>query len=60
MPTYSVYVTYSIDDHITVEADNADEAMAIAESDPQYEVISNGGYAAMWDSISAYDCVLED
>lgn len=60
MPTYSVYVKYTIEDHITVEADNDWEARDIAESDPQYDVITNGGYAAMWDAIEAYEVVLED
>ena len=60
MSDYSVYVRYIIEDHITIEANSPEEAMEIAESDPQYDVISNGGYAAMWDSIEAFDVELQD
>ena len=60
MPTYSVYVKYTIEDHVTIDAADEWEARDLAESDPQYDVITNGGYAAEWDAIEAYEVEVQD
>lgn len=65
MNTYQVYVTYSVDDTIEVEAESADEALELAQDmvnlDPDLLPYSNkGGYTITWDDASCYDVILTE
>jgi hypothetical protein len=56
MATYTAYITYTVSDEISVEADSHDEALTMAtnwaETDPTFEplqVSTNSIYA--WDGV---------
>ena len=63
MTEYNVFVTFTFEDALLVEADSREAAMEIAESDMQerYSVVDAAGFSLPWNDVSAYDAeVWED
>lgn len=65
MPTYTAYVTYTIEDSIEIEADSYDDAMNKAEdmvsSDPALLPYStSGNFTLAWDDVNVYEVIEEE
>ena len=64
MPNYTVYITYTVDDSVSVEADTPEEAIAIVEGDGDFldliPYVQTGGFTIAWDDINVYDAVEDD
>lgn len=65
MPTYTAYVTYTVEDSFEVEADSYEEAMNLAEgmvsSDPALLPYStSGNFTLGWDDVNIYELQEED
>jgi hypothetical protein len=64
MATWQVYVTYSIDDQIEVEADTAEEAIEMVQMEDSLHCLlpysERGGYTTSWDDVNAYEAHKED
>lgn len=65
MPTYTAYVTYTIDDSFEIEADSHQEAMNIADEmvsrEPAFLPYSEaGGYTTAWDDANVYSVLEEE
>lgn len=65
MPNYTVYVTYSIDDSFSMEADSPEDAIMRVEDNLSdltdllpYATIA--GCTLTWDDINVYDAIEED
>ena len=64
MPKYEVFVTYSIDDTIIVDAADAEEALdMVFESDDYHDLLpysENRGVTISWDDVNVYDVLEAD
>lgn len=64
MPTYTAYVTYTVEDSFEVEADSYDEAMNLADeaiSDPALlPLVVGGNYTTAWDDVHVYELQEEE
>jgi len=61
MNRYTVYVQYTIEDSIEVEAEDEYEAEKVAlEERGLYAMSSQGGYSVSWDMEEVIDIILEE